>query len=130
MTAVTISGAGAHASAAATDRVPASKTGTKGYLVLSQVLTYIQTALNSVFAAIGTTISAAGLATGGGSLAANRTITVTAATDTEARAGTSSSVAVTPANLTGRACFSAVKSADQTGILSATFTKVTFNTES
>lgn len=37
MSTVTISGAGAHASAATTDRLPASKAGVKGYLALSQV---------------------------------------------------------------------------------------------
>lgn len=42
------------------------------------------------------TISAAGLATGGGDLSANRTITVTAASQAEAEAGVSSTVAMTP----------------------------------
>ncbi len=44
-----------------------------------------------------TTISAAGLATGGGSLAANRTITVTGATAADQETATSTAVAVTPA---------------------------------
>lgn len=44
-----------------------------------------------------TTISAAGLVTGGGSLAANRTLTVTAATGAEAITGTETGKAMTPA---------------------------------
>ncbi|WP_052361955.1 hypothetical protein [Geminisphaera colitermitum] len=44
------------------------------------------------------TITAAGLATGGGDLTANRTITVAAATDPQAIAGTASNVAMTPAS--------------------------------
>ncbi|EIP96812.1 hypothetical protein OpiT1DRAFT_01237 [Opitutaceae bacterium TAV1] len=43
------------------------------------------------------TISAAGLATGGGSLSANRTITVTAANTAEATGGTATNRAMTPA---------------------------------
>lgn len=52
-----------------------------------------------ISAILATTISAAGLATGGGDLSANRTITVTAANATEARAMASTSVALTPGNL-------------------------------
>lgn len=37
----TISGAGAHASAAATDRIPASKAGVKGYLTPAQIREYL-----------------------------------------------------------------------------------------
>lgn len=44
----------------------------------------------------GRLVSAAGLATGGGSLAADRTITVTAATQADQETGSSTSVAVTP----------------------------------
>jgi hypothetical protein len=40
-TAVTISGSSAHASASATDRIPASKAGVKGYLTNSQIRDYI-----------------------------------------------------------------------------------------
>ncbi len=40
-TAVTISAAGAHASAAATDRIPASKAGVKGYLTLTAIASYL-----------------------------------------------------------------------------------------
>ncbi len=47
------------------------------------------------------TISGAGLVTGGGNLSANRTLTVTAATLAQALAGSSSSVALTPASLGG-----------------------------
>lgn len=43
-----------------------------------------------------TTISAGGIATGGGDLSANRTITVTGATQSDQETGTSTSVAVTP----------------------------------
>lgn len=43
-----------------------------------------------------TTIAAGGLATGGGSLAANRTITVTEASQAEAEAGTDATKAMTP----------------------------------
>jgi hypothetical protein len=42
-------------------------------------------------------VSAAGLATGGGDLTADRTITVTAATNAQAKLGTSTAVAMTPA---------------------------------
>jgi lysophospholipase L1-like esterase len=52
------------------------------------------TALSPVPAA--RSISAAGLATGGGSLAADRTITVTAASQAEAEAGTATDKAMTP----------------------------------
>jgi hypothetical protein len=76
------------------------------------------------------TISASGLATGGGDLSANRTITVTAANAAETRAQTSTTVALTPANLADKACFSANKnSSDQTGIANNTYTKITFGTE-
>ncbi|AHF89520.1 hypothetical protein OPIT5_03790 [Opitutaceae bacterium TAV5] len=44
------------------------------------------------------TISASGLATGGGNLTANRTITVTAASNAEATAGTATNRAMTPAS--------------------------------
>ncbi len=47
------------------------------------------------------TISGGGLATGGGDLSANRTITVTAASAAEAAAGTRADVALTPAALAG-----------------------------
>lgn len=49
---VTISGAGAHASAAATDRVPASKgpftPGSKGYLTLAQIATLVSDTMLAV----------------------------------------------------------------------------------
>ena len=45
---------------------------------------------------LATTITGAGLATGGGTLAANRVITVTAATDAQAIAGVDSVTAMTP----------------------------------
>lgn len=49
-------------------------------------------------------IAAAGLATGGGDLSANRTITVTAATGAQAGAGTDNTTVITPlALLTARA---------------------------
>lgn len=52
------------------------------------------------------------------------------ATDANARAQSSSTVLLTPANLAGRASFSANKNGtDQTGIGSAVFTQVTFGTE-
>lgn len=44
----------------------------------------------------GRTVSAAGLATGGGDLSANRTITVTEASSSEATTGTASDVVMTP----------------------------------
>jgi hypothetical protein len=76
------------------------------------------------------TISASGLATGGGDLSANRTITVTAANDTETRAQSSSAVALTPANLAGRTSFSVNKNGtDQTGIAATTNTKLSFSNE-
>lgn len=39
---VTISGSGAHASAAATDRIPASKAGVKGYLTPDQIADFVE----------------------------------------------------------------------------------------
>lgn len=57
------------------------------------------------------TITAAGLATGGGSLAANRTITVPKATDAEARAGTNDTKALTP--MSGKALVDAIIDAAQ-----------------
>lgn len=56
-------------------------------------------AINAAIAALlGRTITGAGLATGGGSLSANRVITVPAATGAETAAGDLSSKAVTPAS--------------------------------
>lgn len=82
------------------------------------------------FALAATTITPAGLATGGGSLAANRTITVAAASDAEARAQADTSKALTPANLAARASFRATKGGvSQTGVASVTYTKCTFTTE-
>lgn len=75
------------------------------------------------------TISVSGLATGGGDLSANRTITVTAATAAEARTGASSSVALTPSSLAAVAYFKATLSGNQTGIADNTFTKMAFATE-
>ncbi len=55
---------------------------------------------------------------------------LSAATDAQTRAQTATTVALTPANLAGRATFAAHKNGtDQTGIASATPTKVTFGTE-
>ena len=54
---------------------------------------------SGAFALGATTITAAGLVTGGGDLSANRTVTVTAASAAQAKAQSSSAVAVTPANL-------------------------------
>lgn len=51
MTTVTISGAGAHGSAEATDRIPAGKAGVKGYLVNSQIKDYILATANTFTAA-------------------------------------------------------------------------------
>lgn len=60
----------------------------------------VQGALEDLSDAVGTltsrTITGAGLATGGGSLAANRTITVTKATTAQAEAGTDNATAMTP----------------------------------
>lgn len=64
-----------------------------GYV--SGVSSAIQTQLNGKIAS-STTVSAAGLATGGGDLSANRTITVTAATQSDQETGTSTAVAVVP----------------------------------
>lgn len=50
-----------------------------------------------ITALFGRTISGGGLATGGGDLSANRTITVTASTDAQAVTGTATNVAMTPA---------------------------------
>jgi len=54
------------------------------------------TAASTDFAASSRTITAAGLATGGGDLSANRTITVTGAATGDILTGTSAAVAVTP----------------------------------
>jgi len=52
------------------------------------------------------------------------------ASDADARTQTNAQKALTPANLAGRACFSAHKNnTDQTGIAANTFTKLTFGTE-
>jgi hypothetical protein len=59
-------------------------------------LTTSWTAAFATKAPIGMTISTAGLATGGGDLSANRTITVPAASQAEAQAGTDNSKAMTP----------------------------------
>ena len=124
-----ISALTAASSAAAANEYEINEAGTSKKVTGTQIGTLMATLLNATFAAIGTTISAAGLATGGGSLAANRTITVTAASDAEARTGTATNVAVTPANLNARAYFHVTKSADQTGIASATSTLLTWATE-
>lgn len=58
--------------------------------------TSITTALNALYATVGRTISAAGLATGGGDLSANRTITVTASTAANVSTGTATDSALTP----------------------------------
>lgn len=55
----------------------------------------------SDFALAARTVTGAGLATGGGSLAANRTITVPAASVAEANAGAIADKALTPASITG-----------------------------
>lgn len=51
---------------------------------------------NDTFVGTSRTISAGGIATGGGDLSANRTITVTAATASDQETGTSTTVAVVP----------------------------------
>ena len=63
------------------------------------VATDVQTAINELDtekAIVGRTLTAAGLVTGGGTLAADRTFTVTAATQSDMETGTSTSTAVTP----------------------------------
>jgi hypothetical protein len=90
-----ISALTAASAAAGANELEINEAGTSKKLTITQIGTFMGT----LFAAIGTTISAAGLATGGGSLAANRTITVTAATTAQAQAMASAAVAVTPANL-------------------------------
>src|SRR5262245_21975125 len=47
MAELTISGAGAHASAAATDRIPATKSGVSGYLTPSAIKDYVISLANS-----------------------------------------------------------------------------------
>lgn len=117
-------------SAAATDLFETESAGGSSFKTTAlQIATYMATALASVFAAIGTTITGAGLATGGGSLAANRTITVTAASDAQAIAQAAATVALTPANAASRPAFICNKTADQATISSTTWTKVTWPTE-
>lgn len=55
----------------------------------------------TTYALKATTITGAGLATGGGSIAANRVITVTGATDAQVLAQAANDVAMTPANMPG-----------------------------
>jgi phage-related tail fiber protein len=58
------------------------------------------------------------------------TLTAAIATQAEVNAGTSAAVLVTPSTLNGRVTFSAHKNGtDQTGVVSAVATKVTFGTE-
>lgn len=56
----------------------------------------IKSALEGLFAPLTRTISTAGLATGGGDLSADRTITVPIATQAQAEAGTNNTTAMTP----------------------------------
>lgn len=56
----------------------------------------IKDALTSVFALRNITVTGAGLATGGGALTGNQVVTVTAATQAEAEAGTLQTVVMTP----------------------------------
>ena len=65
----------------------------------------LKTALSSLFALQTTTISAAGLVTGGGSLSTNRTLTVTAASQAQAETGTDIATVLTP--LGGKQAFDA-----------------------
>lgn len=60
------------------------------------------------------TVSAAGLASGGGDLSANRTITVTAASQAEAEAGAATTVSMTPQR-TAQAISALAKAAPYTG---------------
>lgn len=77
-----------------------------------------------------TTISAAGLATGGGSLAANRTITVPAATATEVRAQSSSTAALTPASYAQVGTFKGhLNGVNQGSVAPTTHTKVALSAE-
>lgn len=66
------------------------------YAVRRTTLAAIKEVLTSVFALRNITVTGGGLATGGGALTGNQTVTVTAATQAEAEAGTSSTVAMTP----------------------------------
>lgn len=56
----------------------------------------VKAVLSDLFAVKARAITGAGLATGGGDLSADRTITVTAATQAQAEAGTANDVALTP----------------------------------
>lgn len=60
----------------------------------------LKTYLDTLYPPVARTISATGLATGGGTLAANRTITVLAASQAEAEAGTLDTVVMTPLKTT------------------------------
>jgi hypothetical protein len=65
-------------------------------VLLDAAIAGINTAIGAVRAI---TVTGAGLATGGGDLSANRTITVTEATDADVTAGTSAAAVVTPRRL-------------------------------
>lgn len=88
----------------------------------------------TLWAAIGRTVTGAGLATGGGDLSANRTITVTASTQAQAEAGTDNTTAMTPlrtlqsiaaqisggAAQAGSAILSAITALSSTGLIART----------
>lgn len=78
------------------------------HLQLAKRTQWLKAAVDTLLAR---TISAAGLATGGGALNANRTITVPKASDAEARAGAIDTKALTP--MSGRALFEAMIDASQ-----------------
>jgi hypothetical protein len=60
----------------------------------------LKTTLSSLFALRTVTVTGGGIATGGGDLTANRTVTVTEASKAQAQAGTASDVAMTPRRVT------------------------------
>ena len=76
------------------------------------------------------TISAAGLATGGGDLSANRTITVTAAAASDVNTGTSTSTAMTPGSYKGSTPYYVNRAADWTLAQSDANTEQQFNSGS
>ena len=73
-----------------------------------------KTYFDTLYAVVGRTISASGLATGGGDLSANRTITVTASTAANVSTGTATDSALTPGALKDSTPYYVDRAADWT----------------
>lgn len=69
-------------------------------LTWANIKATLKSYLDTLYPPVARTITGAGLATGGGDMSANRTITVTEASQAEAQAGTASNVGMTPRRTT------------------------------